>query len=241
MDRTAFIIKNFEKGLMQANSNDNKGYKTIKGLVNNISSIDPTPNKRYLTWLSVKYSQGKFRLEDAGRVSSALENFTKYSNRLSVKDINRYETVSQIEDAVEQFIGTATSKRAEIRELKSEGVNKIVDTPKIKIFQLLTEEAAKYYGSGTRWCTAADNHNTFDSYKDGLFVILIGDRKWQLHIGSEQFMDERDDSISDKDLALICEHDEYTVFINNELRKIYTIVDENPVLEEDANRQEKAA
>ena len=64
-----------------------------------------------------------------------------------------------------------------------------------------TEEAAKYYGKNTRWCTAAENNNYFDQYnKDGPLYILINkkvpDEKYQFHFQTEQYMDSRDSAIN---------------------------------------------
>lgn len=225
MKRIDYAIANFGTKLVQANQKDSTRHLNAKAMVEAIATIDPSKNSRFLVWLCNLYINGKFRLEDAGRIRVALTNFMEYTNRLPNRDIMAYKSIADVEDIVEPYLGKAVSIRAETAEIKNNGVSKIVDTDKIKIYELLTADAAKFYGSGTRWCTAADEHNAFESYAKGLFVIMIGKRKWQLHVESEQFMDERDESISDADLAIICEHDEYTDFINRELLKIYTIVE----------------
>ena len=63
-----------------------------------------------------------------------------------------------------------------------------------------TELAAKWWGRGTRWCTAADQNNYFQSYdsKAPLLVMLWPDgRKVQLQITPThiQLMDEKDQSV----------------------------------------------
>jgi hypothetical protein len=64
------------------------------------------------------------------------------------------------------------------------------------------EDAACYYGQGTRWCTAARENNRFEQYaRDGQMYILLPKRpdyegeKYQLHFPSGQFMDEGDNSV----------------------------------------------
>jgi hypothetical protein len=58
------------------------------------------------------------------------------------------------------------SKDDEIKRKKAEEGPKLeVDLQNIKVYNIFTEEAAKYYGNGTRWCTVADNNNMFSYYK----------------------------------------------------------------------------
>jgi hypothetical protein len=67
------------------------------------------------------------------------------------------------------------------------------------------QNAACYYGQGTRWCTAATKgSNYFGHYsKEGPLYILLPKQpkydgeKYQLHFESEQFMDENDNGIDD--------------------------------------------
>lgn len=225
MKRIDYVIANFGTKLVEANKKESTRHSSAKSIVEFICTIDPSKNNRFLVWLCNLYINGKFRFEDAARITQALTNFMQYTNRLPNRDVMAYASIADIEDVVEPYIGKAVSVRAETAEIKNNGVNKIVDTDKIKIYEMLTKEAAMFYGSGTRWCTAADQNNAFETYDKGLFIIMIGKRKWQLHIESEQFMDERDEEINDDDLAMICQHDEYTDFINRELLKIYTIVE----------------
>jgi hypothetical protein len=73
------------------------------------------------------------------------------------------------------------------------------------------EDSAKYYGRGTRWCTAAENNNRFDYYyeeDDPLFIFLpkqpkYNGEKYQIHFGSNQFMDEKDGRTDVRDLLCV--------------------------------------
>jgi hypothetical protein len=72
------------------------------------------------------------------------------------------------------------------------------------------QNAACYYGQGTRWCTAATKgSNYFGHYsKEGPLYILLPKQpkydgeKYQLHFESEQFMDENDYAVDDIVLLL---------------------------------------
>jgi hypothetical protein len=80
----------------------------------------------------------------------------------------------------------------------------------IVVYWLKTEAAAKYYGRGTKWCTAAKSNNQFKHYnKYGkIYMIQIDEKgkkthnekgkkshKYQIHVESDQFMNERDEPV----------------------------------------------
>jgi hypothetical protein len=67
----------------------------------------------------------------------------------------------------------------------------------------------------------------FNHYHDqGDLIIIIAKigekiRKWQLHYESNQFMDERDQEISQADIKLLSKIPEYTEFLNTLIKKHY--------------------
>jgi hypothetical protein len=69
----------------------------------------------------------------------------------------------------------------------------------LRIIKPADQTAACYYGQGTRWCTAAQNNNMFNTYaKKGELYIIIPTKpahageKYQFHFETKQFMDEKD-------------------------------------------------
>lgn len=171
----------------------------------NIIKTDPTWNEqspqkmgKYGKWLLNQYKQGKMKLEDLYKYRESLEAFHKYNRQLEKRDINAYGDGNALYDAVKQFIDDpeqATSKSDEIRRIKQDA-EKVYEDNEWLILIPKTEEAAKYYGKGTRWCTAADNNNYFNYYnQDGPLYINIrksDGEKFQFHFESEQFMDSSD-------------------------------------------------
>ena len=85
-----------------------------------------------------------------------------------------------------------------------------------EVLWIKTVDAARLYGSGTKWCTAARNNNIFDSYNNRgrLYIILAGDRKFQLHYQSDQFMDERDVAVTINDKKYLSSFDGWRVFLD---------------------------
>ena len=169
--------------------------------------VDPTPNHKYLDWIMRQYMRKNFRQEDFGRVRTALEAFDRHKAHIPQKDILRYDKLMDLEDAVEAVTGTK-SKREEIRDVKHEGADKIFDEGGVVVYHIKTEAAAKFYGKGTKWCTAAENDCLFKHYnKEGpLYVIFCKGfngklEKFQFHFESDQFMDVEDNDIDLKELV----------------------------------------
>jgi hypothetical protein len=88
--------------------------------------------------------------------------------------------------------------------LKDKGQAKeIYKDSKVRIIVPFDQQAACYYGQGTRWCTAATKGaNYFDNYNSrGKLYILLPQQpqyegeKYQLHFSDDQYMDEEDDPV----------------------------------------------
>ena len=173
-----------------------------------IVKADPTWNEqspqkmgKYGKWLLNQFKQGKLKLEDLYKYKESLEAFHKFNRQLEKRDINAYGDGNQLYDAVKQFIDNpdqASSKSDGIRRIKQDA-EKVYEDNEWLIVVPKTDEAAKYYGKGTRWCTAADYDNMFNYYnQDGPLYINIrksDDEKFQFHFESEQFMDSSDTPI----------------------------------------------
>ena len=199
-DRIEYLTNRYKD--INAHHDTYASYKKSEDIIKFWIKVDPTPNKKYLDWLLRQYSRQDFRQEDAQRVHDALENFERYKARLAQKDINHYYHLSDLEDTVEAVNGTK-SKREEIRDIKHDGADKIFDKGGVKVYHIKTEAAAKFYGKGTKWCTAADKNCLFNKYNQfgPLYVVLckgIDNKpaKYQFHFDPAQFKDEKDREIS---------------------------------------------
>jgi hypothetical protein len=177
---------------------------------------DPSKNKAHTQWIVGQYKKKNIRQEDAPRIKDTLSNFDKYKGKLETADINKYKHIGDVESAVEPHIGTSATKAEDQREIKNNGAEKRYEDDAITIHHIKNKEAAKLYGKGTKWCTAAekDEDNMFDQYNDNHPSIHViheknekdsegRQRKYQFHAHSNQFMDEKDNPISDKDFERI--------------------------------------
>jgi hypothetical protein len=179
-----------------------------------LDKADPTQNKGMTAWLVGQYGQGKLRLEDLGTASETLTMFRRYAQRLekNQRDLGQYQSLAAVWEAVigfaneeEQHLSGKAQKALERDKAYTESRILRQDPDGFTIAVPLTEFAAKWWGKGTRWCTAAEKGNAFRQYhKDApLIVVIIPELKekgkfqlWATE-GDVQFMDAADHSVSD--------------------------------------------
>ena len=206
-------------------------YKEIPAeIFQNLSKIDPTGSidrkGKYLDWIIRKaYKNNPRIVEDAEKVYNDLKFFDKYQSKLNTQIgqiPDQYELSKLVianQDKTEQMKGT----KEKVKEIKTQGADKIYDANGWVIIAPKTEEAACYYGKGTRWCTAADKNNMFDHYnKEGQLYIVINkadpEEKYQLHFERKSFMDANDNPI---------ERDEWSKLPDDVISKIIEIADKH--------------
>lgn len=220
-----YIEKSMGPKLVAAAEGRDDG-KDVKEIINALSKADPSPNKQFLQFIANMYVAKQFRIEDTDKIKKELELFNKVKGKLEKKDINQYKSLDELYKATEKFTSDTEaqkSKKEVKKEIKAEGVKKIIDTPDFKVLVPTTEAAACFYGKGTKWCTAADKDNRFDYYnKQGtIYIILAGDRKFQLHYESDQFMNEKDLDVTKDEIAFLSKFPKYKDFLNMLIKKHY--------------------
>lgn len=177
----------------------------------NIIKTDPTYDEqrsqkmgKYGKWLLNQYRQGNLDMNNLSKVRNTIDFFNRYNRQLEVKDINQYKNIDQVYDNVKNFMedpSQATSKSDATRKIKEMGAEKVYEDNDWLIIVPKTQEAAIYYGKGTKWCTASTGgYNYFERYNnEGRLYINInkhtGD-KYQFHFESNSFMDAEDKPIT---------------------------------------------
>jgi len=175
---------------------------------------DPTQAKTMTAWLLKQYVAGKLRLEDTGTAYETLEMFERHSPHLPTeqRDIGRYPDLASAWKAVlplateaKETISGKAQKALDRDKAYAESRILRQDQDGFTVAVPLTEFAAKWWGRGTRWCTAAEKDNRFGQYhKDApLIVVVIPELKeqgkFQLWFTAKdiQFMDAADNEVSD--------------------------------------------
>lgn len=187
-------------------------------VLSQIEQFDPTNHKEYVQWIVKNYLNGNIkRFEDLGRVQAALTRFNNLKKRKVLqpehRDINRLnfdqlQTILETTYAQEAEESSKEEQRQLSAKMKSES-EVFYEDGSVTVIVPKTEQASCYFGKGTRWCTAAtDSRNYFEQYnRDGALYIVVpkhpkySGEKYQLHFGSDQFMDENDDPINLLDLS----------------------------------------
>jgi hypothetical protein len=200
-------------------------------LIDLFLSADPSPNRKYVVWIIKSYIRGGItRLEDLlSGTLPALQNFIILTNRKKLEkgdkpweneyDINNYFGLRSgeeknrmkfgLEDVIEKygdFLESLKGKK-ETKEIVKENLVITFENDLATVYQPLTEEASCYVGKGTRWCTAADKNNMFESYskKGPIFVIQPKNpkhprEKYQYIHEDEQYMDDKNEEVDPVEL-----------------------------------------
>jgi hypothetical protein len=187
----------------------------VNAILAEIENHDPTANKEYTQWLARVWANanGKLKMEDLNRgqfEGGLLSAYTRAKRRKLIKpehaDINRFKTYGEFERAMMDEYDWDKIEQSEKNVDKGQSKELYTDAD-VRVIVPADEKAACYYGQGTQWCTASKNNNMFNHYaKQGDMYILLPkkpqelDEKYQLHFGTNQFMDSRDEPVALKSL-----------------------------------------
>lgn len=69
------------------------------------------------------------------------------------------------------------SKREKKRQIKDTGADVLYESNSVSVIHIKTKEASCMYGSGTKWCTAADEDNRFQAYNAGSHLTIIASKE----------------------------------------------------------------
>jgi len=113
----------------------------------------------------------------------------------------------------------------EHKKIKEEGeddVEIILSTPNVTIYHPTTEAGSKFYGSGTKWCTAGTNKNMFSHFNNiGPTYIIIpksdSTKKFQIQFESGQLVYEQNRSTYISYVSELLNDKEFDKWFNNKI------------------------
>jgi hypothetical protein len=169
--------------------------------------LDPTTKEnkvgKYSNWLLQKYNPGT----DINALRKCMEWYNDGIKRNILQrygvsnNINSFKSYDELISAMEGVMKSDDSDMSASEynnRQKLEGQFKVLgNTSTYSIIQPLTFEAERYFGSGTEWCTVA-NEDSFEQYTNGgsLFILYPKDgnkeKKMQFHFESDSFADYED-------------------------------------------------
>jgi hypothetical protein len=136
-----------------------------------------------------------------------VKDFDKYQSQLKKKDINQYNTFSELEYALTPF-----KEKEKDKELEGQA-KKIYEKGDFVVIQPKTEEASCKYGSNTKWCVTSKNSGHFGRYtagRQGLYFVINKAKstnknysKVAIHFddgGSMRYWDAQDSPMSQREV-----------------------------------------
>jgi len=166
-------------------------------------SRELSSNHKYLMFLGNAINPGNVD-NSIPEIKNTIKDFVKYQQVLPEKDIKHYQTIEQLKSEIEQH---ENKNRREVREI--DGADIVFENDRYVVVYPKTHEASCFYGSGTKWCTAAmEGQSHFRRYNTGkkLFYVIDKKRKTQdeyykvavIHEfnGNIDFYDAKDDSFT---------------------------------------------
>lgn len=163
-----------------------------------------------ISWVANQYAKGLFHAGevDLNQVEEYLNKFEKYKKNKDLfqsADINQYtytDLQTQLNKIPKDDIShLGSSARKTIRDQGKDEIEKVYDDGEWLVVIPLTEAASRYWGQGTRWCTAADSeHNQFKAYSsEGSLYIIINqhnpEEKYQFFFAEGSDYSDEDDDI----------------------------------------------
>lgn len=231
-DRAEYIATSMKDKIESAAIKDTGREVDSLEIVNLLKLVDPSPRGENIQFIARMYAANQFKLEDTNILKQDIGIFLKYRNKLAVKDLNQIGSLNQLYDLIEPMANQAeepavVSNKQAVKDVKKDAIV-VFNTPVLKVVVPQTEEVAQLYGKGTKWCTSATTDCRFEQYsKMGpLYILLIKmggkDRKFQFHLESSQYMNERDLPLSATEIDQLSKIPEYTTFLNGLIKKSYS-------------------
>lgn len=190
--------------------------KIADNIFDQIVSFDPTPEKKYSTWLLRLFSKSKLDLSDLPVLSETITMHLHLKDSIPVefRDINKFDSsVSFLHSMNVWLVNRFAENENNMRYLKN-GAELMFENDNIFIVKLLSFEGSVSYGSGTKWCTL--KNDTFYEYasKGTLYVVVPKNdvftksfgKKSQLYFEKLEFRNHLNDEINL--IEIICQHPE---------------------------------
>lgn len=121
--------------------------------------------REYVQWVTTILNDPRFNFipsEDYWRLAAALDSFTQLKKRNNIpleKDINKYRSLNDLENAMEPYKGTGseTGGYLQYNPAKLPGVEVMGSFPSgLILYKISNAESLAKIGLGTKWCTRED-------------------------------------------------------------------------------------
>lgn len=190
-----------------------KAARTAIAIIQYVLHHDPDPKKSFSTWMMTRFCAKQFNLEDAPRVTDALNQYAEAKKQNLIPrshDLGTVKSLDDLYDMVNQFraeSGNEIVNRAYEATMYQQA-DVLIDSADYKMISPKTQEAAQWFGRHTEWCTAWGGQHSRHPTRNCLYSqyanqgrLYIIQRKsdgtlWQFHRESNSYMDANDRSIN---------------------------------------------
>lgn len=166
-----------------------------------IDKSDVLPGQhKYLNFLGKVVNPRNFNA-DLNIAVKLLEKFSTVGQNLILKDINQYDKISALKNALDDYDNRI---RREIKTVDDADV--VYEDNEMIVVSPKTHKSSCYFGAGTKWCTTASDSGHYDKYnQDGKLFYFISKTKptsdptykvalLKKYDGSETYYDAPDNS-----------------------------------------------
>ena len=176
----------------------------IDDVLNKIEDIDPTNNKEYVPWITKQYNSGTIQFEDL--ISQGADGLAIY-HKAKVKKLLKPSQRDIMAMAFSQMIEISSDQQIRMKLQPKQSNDRgaysvILDNDQVRIIQPKDLAASKFWGQNTKWCTAAEKNNMFETYaaEGPIYVIIpktpsFPGEKYQISFRSNEFKDKENNDI----------------------------------------------
>jgi hypothetical protein len=174
-------------------------YKLSPETIRELSTIDPTPAGKFLTWICKNYTKQLIRDDDRDKIKSQLKKFETIKNKQEFKtkhptDINQYDP-TKLYETLEEF-GEESGRQEKQKGRAGQitlptGSELVLDKPPYQVIKITDPKASETLCSGTSWCTANAKTAEGEYLKKGPLYLIYknGERIYLIHYEVDQFKD----------------------------------------------------
>lgn len=247
---------------------DTRDFYVSDSIFTSMIESDPSNNKMNTQWMLNVFSRFaknydndhaitksiQFSTEDLAMAKSYLELFEQHKRKQKFKNlckaspllkrikdvtnINQYQTLSELYDAVDPFIERNVSGllRDMQRYVDAGEAEMPVRDRHFTLFIPLTRDANVLFNKLASWCTASPGNGMFRSYtsnktsekKDSKIFIIVdngvfegkSDNVWQFHFESSQYKDKSNGSNINVYEQVLCKSDSLFIYFKEELTRL---------------------
>jgi hypothetical protein len=165
----------------------NQFSKIDDDIFDKIVLADPTPAKKYSTWLLRLYSKSKLDLNELPVLTEIINIHASQKEDVPIefRDINKFDSVVSFLFLMNKWFVKRFLENEKNTKYLENGGKLLFESDDFDIFRILSLEGSINFGSNTSWCTLRAEH-FYDYTKSGnLYIVIPKSRECKHHFGKK--------------------------------------------------------